>query len=88
MKPHALTELGLPVSAHVLLCWMLVHCARIKYSENVTFRYNNVFKVFIMFYVFNQKLRKHNPHRSNSSPHPTNIVGRVYPEFFPSFNFL
>ena len=22
------------------------------------------------------------------SPHPTNNVGRVYPEFFPSFNFV
>ena len=28
-----------------------------------------------------------NAHRSNPSPHPTNNVGRVYPEFFPSFNF-
>ena len=26
--------------------------------------------------------------RSNPSPHPTNNVGRVYPEFFPSFNFV
>ena len=24
----------------------------------------------------------------NTSPHPTNNVGRVYPEFFPSFNFV
>ena len=24
----------------------------------------------------------------NPSPHPTNNVGRVYPEFFPSFNFV
>ena len=29
-----------------------------------------------------------NSHRSNPSPHPTNKVGRVYPEFFPSFNFV
>ena len=29
-----------------------------------------------------------NSHRSNTSPHPTNNVGRVYPEFFPSFNFV
>ena len=29
-----------------------------------------------------------NSHRSNPSPHPTNNVGRVYPEFFPSFNFV
>ena len=29
-----------------------------------------------------------NSHRPNSSPHPGNNVGRVYPEFFPSFNFL
>ena len=27
-----------------------------------------------------------NPHRSNPSPHPTNDVGCVCPEFFPSFN--
>ena len=27
-------------------------------------------------------------HRSNPSPHPTYNVGRVYPEFFPSFNFV
>ena len=27
-------------------------------------------------------------HRSNPSPHPTSNVGRVYPEFFPSFNFV
>ena len=27
-------------------------------------------------------------HRSNPSPHPTNNVGLVYPEFFPSFNFV
>ena len=26
--------------------------------------------------------------RTNPSPHPTNKVGRVYPEFFPSFNFV
>ena len=25
-------------------------------------------------------------HISNTSSHPTNIVGRVYPEFFSSFN--
>ena len=29
-----------------------------------------------------------NSHRSNLSPHPTNNVGRVYPEFSPSFNFV
>ena len=29
-----------------------------------------------------------NSHRSNPSTHPTNNVGRVYPEFFPSFNFV
>ena len=29
-----------------------------------------------------------NSHRSNPSPHPTNGVARVYPEFFPSFNFV
>ena len=29
-----------------------------------------------------------NSHRSNRSPHPTNNVGRVCPEFFPSFNFV
>ena len=29
-----------------------------------------------------------NSRRSNPSPHPTNNAGRVYPEFFPSFNFL
>ena len=29
-----------------------------------------------------------NSHRPNPSPHPTNNVGRVYPEFFPSFNFV
>ena len=29
-----------------------------------------------------------NSHRSNPSPHPTNNVGRVYPEFFPSFSFV
>ena len=29
-----------------------------------------------------------NSHRSNPSPHPTNNVGRVYPEFFPIFNFV
>ena len=27
-------------------------------------------------------------HRSSPSPHPTNNVGRVYPEFFLSFNFV
>ena len=27
-------------------------------------------------------------HRSNPSLHPTNNVGRVYPEFFPNFNFV
>ena len=27
-----------------------------------------------------------NSHRSNPSPHPTNNVGGVYPEFFQSFN--
>ena len=26
-----------------------------------------------------------NSHRSNPSPHPTNSVARVYPEFFPRF---
>ena len=30
-----------------------------------------------------QFIQIHNP-----SPHPTNNVGRVYPEFFPSFNFF
>ena len=29
-----------------------------------------------------------NSHRSNPSPHPTNNVERVYPEVFPSFNFV
>ena len=29
-----------------------------------------------------------NSRRSNPSPHPTNGVERVYPEFFPSFNFV
>ena len=29
-----------------------------------------------------------NSHRSNPSPHPTNNLGRVYPESFPSFNFV
>ena len=29
-----------------------------------------------------------NSHRSNPSPHPTNNVGRVYPEFFQRFNFV
>ena len=29
-----------------------------------------------------------NSHRSNPSSHPTNGVARVYPEFFPSFNFV
>ena len=29
-----------------------------------------------------------NSHRSNPSSHPTNNVGRVYPEFFPSFSFV
>ena len=29
-----------------------------------------------------------NSHRFNPSPHPTNGVARVYPEFFPSFNFV
>ena len=27
-------------------------------------------------------------HGQNPSPHPTNKVGRLYPEFFPSFNFV
>ena len=27
-------------------------------------------------------------HISNTSSHPTNIVGRVYPEFFSSFNIV
>ena len=26
--------------------------------------------------------------QAQPSPHPTNNVGRVYPEFFPSFNFV
>ena len=29
-----------------------------------------------------------NSHRSDPSPHPTNYVGRMYPEFFLSFNFV
>ena len=29
-----------------------------------------------------------NSRRSNLSPHPTNNVGRVYPEFFQRFNFV
>ena len=29
-----------------------------------------------------------NSHRPNPSPHPTNKDGRVYPQFFPSFNFV
>ena len=29
-----------------------------------------------------------NSNRSSPSPHPTNNVGRVYPECFPSFNFV
>ena len=29
-----------------------------------------------------------NSHRSNPSTHPTNNVGRVYPECFPSCNFV
>ena len=29
-----------------------------------------------------------NSHRSSPSPHPTNNVGRVYPEFVPRFNFV
>ena len=29
-----------------------------------------------------------NSHRSSPSPHPTNSVGRVYPEFFSSFSFV
>ena len=29
-----------------------------------------------------------NSHRPNPSAHPTNKVGRAYPEFFPSFNFV
>ena len=29
-----------------------------------------------------------NSHRSNPSPHPTNNVGHMYPEFFLSFNFV
>ena len=29
-----------------------------------------------------------NSHRSNASPQATNNVGHVYPEFFPSFNFV
>ena len=29
-----------------------------------------------------------NSHRSNPSPHPTSNVGRVYPEFGSSFNFI
>ena len=29
-----------------------------------------------------------NAHRSNPSPHPKNNVRRVYPEFFPSFDFV
>ena len=29
-----------------------------------------------------------NSHTSNRSPHPINNVGRVYPESFPSFNFV
>ena len=33
------------------------------------------------FWAFPNSLM-HNP-----SPHPTNNVGHVYPEFFPSFNF-
>ena len=29
-----------------------------------------------------------NSHRSSSFPHAINNVGHVYPEFFPSFNFV
>ena len=29
-----------------------------------------------------------NSHRSDPSPHPTNNVERMYPEFFLSFNFV
>ena len=29
-----------------------------------------------------------NSHRTNPSPHPTNNVGCMHPEFFPSFNFV
>ena len=29
-----------------------------------------------------------NSHRPKPSPYPTKNVGRVYPEFFPSFNFV
>ena len=28
-----------------------------------------------------------NSHRSSLSPHPTKNVGRVYPDFFPKFQF-
>ena len=37
----------------------------------------------LRFWGVFQFIQIHNP-----SPHPTNNVGRVYPEFFPSFNFF
>ena len=48
---------------------------------------SNNFTIKYLFYNHGQKSWD-NSRRSNPSPHPTNNVGRVYREYFLSFNFV
>ena len=57
--------------------------SKFPFSSHLFFRqsWTKVLRHFCISRAFS------NSHRPNPSPHPTNNVGRVYPEFFLSFNF-
>ena len=51
----------------------------IGYKQQKKIVNHNTKEAKTAYYNYNNSLR---------SPHPTNNVGRVYPEFFRSFNFV
>ena len=71
----------------------------IRSAKKHFYRFENSSKMFFFFpplfqTIMDNSLRHFcisgvfsNSHRPNPSPHPTNNVGRVYPEFSLSFNF-
>ena len=66
------------------------HFYRLEKSSKLPFSFPPLFQTIMGKSLGHFRVSRafSNLHRSNPSPHPTNNVGRVYPEFFPDFQLF
>ena len=84
MKPKPIQELSLGAESSVTVSWKgFFTQSQVRLASIVDLQsWTKVLGHFCVSGVF------FSSHRSDPSPHPTNNVGRVHPEFFQRFNFV